>query len=88
MEKNYDKMTNLLEEMNQYLPPLTLPVISEAVESAKRELDISIPHLNLSWRVDVLRESINRMFHVEQVLVFKEGEVTGMSLRYNQILRF
>ena len=85
ISKNYDEMKKLFERMNQTLSPL--PQISETVESAKRELDINIPQLNLSWRVDVLRESINRMCRVEQV--FREHEdapsssLLGMPLNLN-----
>ena len=82
MSKNFDEMKKLFEEMNQTLPPL--PQISEAVESAKRELDISIPYLNLSWRLDALRESINRMCYVEQV--FKE-EATPFQLTWSKCER-
>ena len=82
MMKNYDKMTNLLREMNQILPPL--PQISEAVESAKRELDINIPYLNLSWRVDVLRENIDRMCRVE--LAFRE-EATPFQMKWSKCER-
>ena len=67
--------------MDQTLPPQSLPHVSEAVESAKSELDINIPYLNLSWRVDALRESINRMCCVEQV--FKE-ETTPFQLRWSK----
>ena len=81
MKKNYDEMRNIFERMDQTLPPLTLPQISEAVESAKRELDISIPYLNLSWRIDVLRESINRMCRVEQVFM---EEATPFQLRWSK----
>ena len=81
MKKSYDEMKMLLEQMNQTLPPHSLPHVSEAVESAKRELDISIPYLNLSWRVDALRESINKMCCVEHV--FRE-ETTPFQLTWSK----
>ena len=83
VEKSSGEVKMFLDENNQTLPHF-LPLMTEAFKSAKRELYISIPYLNLSWRVDVLRESINRMCHVEQV--FREHEdapfssLLGMSL--------
>ena len=84
MSKNYDEMKKLFKEINQTLPPHSLPQISEAVKSAKREFDHTIPYLNLSWRVDVLRHSINGMCHVEQV--FRE-ETTPFQLTWIQCER-
>ena len=74
VQKKIEEIEITNKEMDQKLP--ALPQISEAVDSVKKELDISIPHLNLSWRDNVLKESINRMCRVEQV--FRE-ETTPFS---------
>ena len=76
MMKSYYENNQIFEQMDQSLLPL--PQFFEAVETAKSEFHISIPHLNLSWRVDALRESINTMCHVE--LVFREESAPFCSL--------
>ena len=46
---------------------------SEAIESAKREIDKSIPNVKLTWRVDELKDCINRMCRCDQqILVYNE----------------
>ena len=82
IRKRYQEMNQLFEQMDRKLPPL--PQISEAVDSVKSELDISIPQINLSWRDNVLKEGINRMCRVEQV--YKE-EGTHFSSQLGMFLR-
>ena len=47
---------------------------SEAIESAKREMDIDIPNVKLTWKVNELKDCINRMCRCDQqILVYNEN---------------
>ena len=49
------------------------PQISETIERAKNEMDIDIPNVKLTWRVDELKDCINRMCRCDQqILVYNE----------------
>lgn len=60
----YGKMEVLFKDVQHNLSPLTQ--ITEAVESVKRDVDIPIPYLKLTWRLDELRDSINTMCRCER----------------------
>ena len=64
-------MENIFRELN----PTTIPFsqISDAIDSVKREMDIDIPNVKLTWRVDELKDCINRMCRCDQhILVYNE----------------
>ena len=49
------------------------PQISETIERAKNEMDIDIPNVKLTWRMDELKDCINRMCRCDQqILVYNE----------------
>ena len=49
------------------------PNISQTIERAKEEMDIDIPNVKLTWRVDELKDCINRMCRCDQqILVYNE----------------
>ena len=49
------------------------PQFSETIERAKNEMDIDIPNVKLTWRVDELKDCINRMCRCDQqILVYNE----------------
>ena len=74
MKKSFEKMENLFKGKNQSLDPFTLPQISEKIDSVKREMDISIPYVKVTWRIDELKEAITRMCRCEeQIISYKEG---------------
>ena len=64
-------MENIFRELN----PTTIPLsqISDAIDSVKREMDIDIPNVKLTWRMNELKECINRMCRCDQqILVYNE----------------
>ena len=47
--------------------------ISDSIDSVKREMDIDIPNVKLTWRVDELEDCITRMCRCDQqILVYNE----------------
>ena len=71
IEKHRKEMENIFRE----LKPTTTPFsqISDATDSVKREMDIDIPNLKLTWRVNELKDCINRMCRCDQqILVYNE----------------
>ena len=74
MQKYYDKMENLFKGMNESLAPLTQLKVSEKIDSVLRKMDISIPYVKVTWRIDELKEAITRMCRCEeQIISYKEG---------------
>ena len=64
-------MENIFRELNPTSIPFSL--ISDAIDSVKREMDIDIPNVKLTWRVDELKDCINRMCRCDQqILVYNE----------------
>ena len=67
-KKEIDK---ILLELNQ--TATEYPQLSEAIEKSKREMDIDIPNVKLTWRVEELKYCINRMCRCDQqILVYNE----------------
>ena len=86
MQKIYEKMENLFKGKNQSLTPLTLLQISEKIDSLKREMDISIPYVKVTWRIDELKGAITRMCRCgEQIISYKEG--TPYQLKWSKCER-
>ena len=66
-----EKLEKILRTLNPMLE--TKIDILLPVETAKREMDIDIPNVKLTWRVDELKDCINRMCRCEQhILVYNE----------------
>ena len=64
-------MENIFRELNPTSSPFSQ--ISDAIDSVKREMDIDIPNVKLTWRVDELKDCINRMCQCDQqILVYNE----------------
>ena len=64
-------MENIFRELN----PTSIPFsqISDSIDSVKREMDIDIPNVKLTWRVDELKDCINRMCRCDQqILVYNK----------------
>ena len=65
------EMEQLFTELNPGSGPLLN--ISEKLNSVRREMDIDIPNVKLTWRVDELKDCINRMCRCnQQILVYNE----------------
>ena len=63
-EEKAREMDRLYKELSTESGPLFN--VSEKLESAKREMDIDIPNVKLTWRVDELKDCINRMCRCDQ----------------------
>ena len=70
IEKHRKGMENIFRELN----PTSIPFsqISDAIDSVKREMDIDIPNVRLTWGMDELKDSINRMCRDQWILVYNE----------------
>ena len=70
-EEKAREMEKLYEELSAESSPLFN--VSEKVDSVKRKMDIDIPNVKLTWRVDKLKDCINRMCRCDQqILVYNE----------------
>ena len=70
-EEKVREMDRLYEELSAKSGPLF--DVSEKLDSVKREMDIDIPNVKLTWRVDELKDRINRMCRCdEQIPVYNE----------------
>ena len=69
------KKKEMFEILRMLNPTETqFPQISESIERAKSEMDIDIPNVKLTWRVDELKDCINRMCRCDQqILVYNEN---------------
>ena len=71
IEKHRKEMENIFRELNPTTTPFSQ--ISDATDSVKREMDIDIPIVKLTWRVDELKDCINRMCRCDlQIQVYNE----------------
>ena len=71
MEEHRKGMENIFRELNPN--SILFSQISDAIDSVKREMDIDIPNVKLTWRVDELKDCINRMCRCDQqILVYNE----------------
>ena len=71
LETKKKEMFDILRKFN---PTEThFPQISDAIERAKNEMDIDISIVKLTWRMDEMKDCINRMCHCDQqILVYSE----------------
>ena len=70
-EEKVREMEKLYKELSTESDPLFN--VSEKLVSVKREMDIDIPNVKLTWRVDELKDCINRMCRCDQqILVYNE----------------
>ena len=65
INKQKKKMEDLLKDLSLTLSPFG--EIDKAINSVRREMDIDIPYVKLSWRASELRESIQRLCTWEQL---------------------
>ena len=71
LENRKKEIGELLQKISQ--SETEFPELSKAIENAKREMDIDIPNVKLTWRVDELKSRIDRMCHCDkQILVYNE----------------
>ena len=71
LESKAKEMEQLFTELNPGSGPLY--DISEKLNSVKREMNIDIPNVKLTWRMDELKDCINRMCRCDQqILVYNE----------------
>ena len=76
-----EELEILLREINQN-SELKID-ISQSIETAKREMDIDIPNVKLTWRVDELKDCINRVCRCDrQILVYNED--TRFQLKWSK----
>ena len=64
-----------MEKKFRKLNPTSKPKIdiSDSIDSVKREMEIDIPNVKLTWRVDELKDCITRMCRCDlQILVYNE----------------
>ena len=71
IESHRMEMEKLFEKLSPNSGPLVN--ISDRLNSVKSEMDIDIPNVKLTWRVDELKDCINRMCRCDQqILVYNE----------------
>ena len=71
MEERRKGMENIFHELNP--TSITFSQFSDTIDSVKREMDIDIPNVKLTWRMDELKDCINRMCRCDQqILVYNE----------------
>ncbi|KAI6657362.1 RING finger protein nhl-1-like [Oopsacas minuta] len=66
LNKHKAEMEKIFKKLNQ-IP--CFDQINESIESVKRGMNIDIPYVNLKWKVNELRESINTLCTCEQRIV-------------------
>ena len=77
-QKEIEDIENLRKEMEKRLCSLNpasiqFSHVSEGIDLVKREMDIDIPNVKLTWRVDELKDCIHRMCRCDQqILVYNE----------------
>ena len=77
-QKEIEGIETLRKEMEikiRKLKPTSIHLtqISEEIDSIKSEMDIDIPNVKLTWRLDKLKDCINRMCRCDQqILVYNE----------------
>ena len=77
-QKKIEEIENIRKGIERILCKLNpgsiqFSYISEGIDLAKREMDIDIPNVKLTWRVDELKDCINRMCRcVQQILVYND----------------
>ena len=72
LERKKREIDKMILELNPTETQFPLQ-FSEAIERAKKEMDIDIPNVKLTWRVDELKDCINRMCRCDQqILVYNE----------------
>ena len=81
LESKAKEMEQLFTEINPGSGPLFH--ISEKLNSVKREMDIDIPKVNLTWRVDELKDCINRMCRCDQQILV-HNEDTRYQLKWSK----
>ena len=74
-----------IEQKLKRLNPTSKPIIdiSDFVDSAKREMDIDIPNVKLTWRIDELEDCINRMCRCDQQILV-DNEDTRYQLKWSK----
>ena len=84
IEKQRNRLVELMQDFGSV--ETALPQISEKIDSVKREMDISIPYVKVTWRIDELKEAITRMCRCEeQIISYKEG--TPYQLKWSKCER-
>ena len=71
LEDRKKEIEELFQKINQ--TETEFPELSKAIEKAKRKIDIDIPNVKLTWRMDELEDCVNRMCRCDQQnLVYNE----------------
>ena len=70
LEAKVSEVEKLFKEL---IPGSGIPFNTEKLNSVKEQIYVDIPNVKLTWRVDELKDCINRMCHCEQqILVYNE----------------
>ena len=69
INKRKKEMEIIFKDLSPTLSLSPFGEIDKAMNSVRREMDIDIPYVKLSWRASELRESIQRLFTWEQLNV-------------------
>ena len=66
------------------MDPTSTPMIEipQRIESVQKEMDIEIPFVKLTWRVNELRDSIHRLCSCSKQIV-KYSEDTPVQLKWS-----
>ena len=87
-QKEIEEIETLRKELERKIHKLMptsiqLTQISEVIDSLKSEMDIDIPNVKLTWRVDELKDCINRMCRCDQqILIYNED--TRFQLKWSK----
>ena len=81
INEHKSKMKELFDSLPPVLPSF-LEKIPEAIESVRREMNIEVPYVKLSWRVNELRKCIEGMCVCEDRVV-KFGDDIPIALKWS-----
>ena len=66
IRKNYKEMKSLFQGIDEPFAQTHFPNISDGIKLLKEKMDISIPYVKVTLRLDELKESIKIMFSCKQ----------------------
>ena len=58
--------------------------ISKGIDLAKREMDIDIPNVKLTWRMDELKDCIDRICRCDQHILVYNEDTTRYQLKWSK----
>ena len=84
MRRNYEEMKSLFQGIDQPFAQPNFPNISNGIKLLKEKMDIPIPYVKVTLRLDELKESMKIMFSCEQ----RSKEDISYKLKWNKDTKY